>query len=116
MTELRENEQKTLLALQKLEGKGNIKEIVEISGLAHAAVMRAALTLSTKKLIQVHEQPQTIIALNAEGKYHAKKGLPERRLVNTLIKLGGEVSVKEVAEKSGLENKFLTIALSLIHI
>jgi len=115
VTELRENEQKTLLALQKLEGKGNIKEIVEISGLAHAAVMRAALTLSTKKLIQVHEQPQTIIALNAEGKYHAKKGLPERRLVNTLIKLGGEVSVKEVAEKSGLENKFLTIALGWLH-
>jgi phenylalanyl-tRNA synthetase alpha chain len=115
VTKLRENEQKTLLALQKLEGKGRVEEIVEASGLADAAVMRAALTLSTKKLIQVHAQPQTIIALNEEGKYHAEKGLPERRLVNALIKLGGEASVKEVSEKSGLENKFLTIALGWLH-
>jgi len=115
MTELRENEQKTLLALQKLEGKGSIEKIVEASGLAHAAVMRATLTLSTKKLIQVHEQIQTIIELNEEGKYHAEKGLPERRLVNALIMLGCEASVKEVSEKSGLENKFLTIALGWLH-
>jgi len=115
MTELRENEQKTLLALQKLEGKGSTGKIVEASGLAHAAVMRAALNLSAKKLVQVHEQTQTIIALNEEGKYHAEKGLPERRLVNALIKLGGEASVKEVSEKSGLENKFLTIALGWLH-
>jgi len=115
VTELRENEQKTLLALQKLEGKGSIEKIVEASGLAHAAVMRAALILSTKKLIQVHEQIQTIIELNEEGKYHAEKGLPERRLVNALIMLSGEASVKEVSEKSGLENKFLTIALGWLH-
>jgi len=115
VTELRENEQKTLLALQKLEGKGSIEKIVETSGLAHAAVMRAALILSTKKLIQIHEQTQTIIALNEEGKYHAEKGLPERRLVNALIKLGGKASVKEVSEKSGLENRFLTIALGWLH-
>jgi len=115
VTELRENEQKTLLALQKLEGKGSIEKIVEASGLAHAAVMRASLTLSTKKLIQVHEQMQTTITLNEEGKYHAEKGLPERRLVNTLIKLEGKASVKKVSEKSGLENKFLTIALGWLH-
>jgi len=115
VTELRENEQKTLLALQRLEGRGNIEKIVEASGLAHAAVMRAALTLSAKKLVQVHEQTQTIISLNEEGKYHAEKGLPERRLISALIKLGGKASVKEVSEKSGLENKFLTIALGWLH-
>jgi len=115
VTELRENEQKTLLALQKLEGKGSIEKIVEASGLAHAAVMRAALTLSTKKLVQVHEQTQTIIVLNEEGKYHAKEGLPERRLVDSLIRLGGEASVKELSEKSGLENKFLTVSLGWLH-
>ena len=115
MTKLRENEQKTLLTLQKLKGKEAIEKIVEASGLAHAAVMRAALTLSTKKLIKVHEQAQTIIKLNAEGKHHAKKGLPERLLVNALIKLGGKTSVKEISEESGVENKFLTIALGWLH-
>ena len=115
MTELRENEQKTLLALQKLEGKGSIEKIVEASGLADSAVMRAALTLSNRKLVHVHELAQTIIALNEEGKHHAKKGLPERRLVNALIELNGEDSVKEASEKAGLEDKFLTIALGWLH-
>jgi len=115
VTELRENEQKTLLALQKLKGKASVEKIVEASDLAHAAVMRAALTLSAKKLIQVHEQTQTVIALNEEGNYHAEKGLPERRLINALKKLGVEASIKEVTEKSGLENKFLTIALGWLH-
>ncbi|MDH5450457.1 MAG: phenylalanine--tRNA ligase subunit alpha [Candidatus Bathyarchaeota archaeon] len=115
MIELRGNEQKTLLALQKLEGKGQVDQIVEISGLAHAAAMRAALALSTKNLIQINEQTQTIVILNDEGKYHAQNGLPERRLIHALIKLGGKASVKETVKKAALEEKFCTIALGWLH-
>lgn len=111
MAELRENEQKTLLALERLRGKGPVNQLVKVSGLAHAAVMRAALSLTTKKLVRTHERKQTAIALTKEGSYHAKKGLPERRLINSLIKLGGEASVDDVVEEAGLEKKFLTIAL-----
>jgi len=111
VAELRENEQKTLLALQKLGGRGPIDKLVTASGLAHAAVMRAALSLTKKKLVITHEKKQTAIALTKEGNYHAKKGLPERRLVNSLIKLGGEAPVEDVVEEARLEKKFLTIAL-----
>ena len=111
MAELRENEQKTLLALERLRGRGPVDQLVKVSGLAHAAVMRAALSLTTKKLVRTHERKQTAIALTKEGSYHAKKGLPERRLINSLIKLGGEASVDDVADAAGLEKKFLTIAL-----
>jgi len=111
VAELRENEQKTLLALERLRGRGPVDQLVKVSGLAHAAVMRAALSLTTKKLVRTHERKQTAIALTKEGSYHAKKGLPERRLINSLIKLGGEASVDDVAEEAGLEKKFLTIAL-----
>jgi phenylalanyl-tRNA synthetase alpha chain len=111
VAELRENEQKTLLSLEKLRGTAPVDQLVKVSGLAHAAVMRAALSLTTKKLVRTHERKQTAIALTEEGNYHAKKGLPERRLINSLIKLGGEASVDEVAENAGLEKKFLTIAL-----
>ena len=45
MAELRENEQKTLLALETLKGRGPVDQIVKVSGLVHAAVMRAALSL-----------------------------------------------------------------------
>jgi len=111
MVELRENEQKTLLALQKLNGRARVAQIIETSGLAHAAVMRAALTLTEKKLVTVHEQKQKVIELNEEGKQHAQRGLPERLLINALIALGGEASVEKVVEKAQLDKKFLSIAL-----
>jgi len=111
MVYLREHEQKTLLALKKLKGRGDVEKVAEVSGLAHAAVMRAVLTLKEKKLIKVHEQKQRVVTLNREGKHHAKKGLPERRLIDSLIKLGGKATIEKAAEKARLEKKFIPIAL-----
>ncbi|MGD8506490.1 MAG: phenylalanine--tRNA ligase subunit alpha [Candidatus Bathyarchaeota archaeon] len=111
MSHMREHEQKTLLALKELDSKGEVEKIAEASGLAHAAVMRAVLTLKEEKLIRVNEQKQQIITLNQEGRHHAKKGLPERRLIGSLIKLGGKAPTRKVAENAHLEEKFITIAL-----
>ena len=115
MSELRENEQKTLLTLEKLGGRSPVDQIVKASGLAHAAVMRAALSLSTKKLLQVHEQKQTTATLSVEGREHAEKGLPERRLIRALIKLGSEATVEETINEAALERNFTTIALGWLH-
>lgn len=115
MTALRENEQKTLQALQKLEGKGNTDQIVRESGLAHAAVMRAALTLSDKKLVQVREKKQAIITLNEEGKDDVEKGLPERRLISALMKLGKPAPIEKVVENAELEKTLTPIALGWLH-
>jgi len=115
VVELRENEQRTILALEKLGGKGRVDQIVELSGLAHAAVMRASLTLTEKKLAKSHEQRQTVIKLNDEGRNHAKKGLPERRLVDSLTELGGEASVEDVVKDAALEKNFLNIGLGWLH-
>lgn len=115
MSELRENEQKTLLTLEKLGGGSPVDQIVKASGLAHAAVMRAALSLSTKKLLQVHEQKQTTATLSVEGREHAEKGLPERRLIRALIKLGSEATVEETINEAALERNFTTIALGWLH-
>jgi len=110
MAELRENEQKTLLALEKLGGSGSIDRIIEVSGLAHAAVMRAALSLKTGKLAKIREQTRTTIALSKEGKHHARKGLPERRAIEEATRLGGEATFEEIIEKADLEDEFVTIA------
>jgi len=115
MVELRETEQKTLLALQKLNGKARVAQIIETSGLAHAAVMRATLTLAQKKLVTVHEQRQKVIELKEEGKQHAQRGLPERLLINALIELGREAPVEKVVEKAQLDKKFVTIGLGWLH-
>ncbi len=115
MVELRENEQKTLLALQKLNGRAEVDQITQVSGLAHAAVMRAMLTLGEKKLVTVHEQKQRIVTLIEEGKQHAELGLPERRLINALIESGGKAETEAVVEKARLDQKFVPIALGWIH-
>jgi phenylalanyl-tRNA synthetase alpha chain len=111
MVELRENEQKTLQALQNLAGRGSVEQIVEDSGLAHAAVMRAALTLKDKKLVAWQEQKQRVISLTEEGRQHGKAGLPERRLLKSLVKLGGRAPIEKVISDAALERQFLPIAL-----
>jgi len=115
MVELRENEQKTLLALQHLKGRASVDQLLQASDLAHAAVMRAALTLAQKKLVAVREQKQRVIQLNAEGEQHSQEGLPERRLINALIMLGGEAPVEKVVEKAQVDKRFVTIALGWLH-
>ena len=115
MSELRENEQKTLLALEKLKGKAPVAQIVEVSGLAHAAVMRGVLSLTENKLIVTQEQKQTLVSLTEEGGYHAKNGLPERRLLNSLANLVGEAPVNSVVEDAGLEKKFVSVALGWLN-
>jgi len=115
MVELRENEQKTLLALKKLEGKAGVEQITQTSGLAHAAVMRAMLTLGEKKLVTVHEQKRKLVGLSEEGKQHAEQGLPERRMINALVESGGKAETEAVAEKAKLDQKFVPIALGWMH-
>ncbi len=77
--------------------------------------MRASLSLTDKKLTKLHEQKRTKIALNVEGRHHAERGLPERRLINSLIKMGGEAPVQDVVENAALEKRFLNIALGWLH-
>lgn len=111
MVELRENEQKTLSTISNLGGKATVDQLIKASGLPHAAVMRATLKLSEETLVQTHEQKQTVATLKNEGKDYAEKGLPERRLVNSLIKLGGEAKIDKVAEDAKLEAQLIPIAL-----
>ncbi len=111
MVELRENERRTLLALSKRRGRSSIDLIINDSLLAHAAVMRAALSLNTKKLVKIHEQKHTVVILNSEGIHHAERGLPERLLIDSLIRLGGEATVENTVNEAGLEKKFFSIGL-----
>ena len=108
---LRENERKTLLVLEKLKKKASVDLIIKTSGLAHAAVMRAALSLTKNKLISTYERTYSFISLTEEGKYYSSVSLPEGRLLNSLCKLGGEANINEVVKEANLEKKIIPIAL-----
>ena len=112
---LRENEQKTLKVLGEKDGKASIDQIVDLANLAHAAVMRAALSLSERGLVKINEEKKMYVKLTAEGESYAKLGMPERRLLEALLALGGEASLEETAKAANIEKKLLPIALGWLH-
>jgi phenylalanyl-tRNA synthetase alpha chain len=111
MVKLREHEHRTLSAVGNFIREANVELLMKKSVLSDAAVMRAVITLQEKGLVRIHERKETVLKLNAEGKLHARKGLPERRLINTLENLGGKAPRKSAFEKTGLEKQFIPIAL-----
>ena len=114
MVDLREHEQKTLSTLAKLGGRASVEQLICQSGLSDSAVMRAALTLQDKKLVNINEERRTIARLNAEGKMYATNGLPERQAVRVLKGLGGKAPISEIFEKSELGKQLIPIALGWI--
>jgi len=112
VAELREHEQRTLLALEKIGGRGSVDQIVEASGLAHAAVMRAALTLAQKKLVTVHEQKRTVITLTQEGTLYAQRGLPERGTLEIAYEKGGEISISDIPHEVDIPPGAVPVALA----
>ncbi|MEM0010286.1 MAG: hypothetical protein QXT84_01185, partial [Candidatus Bathyarchaeia archaeon] len=108
---MRENERRLLIALRDAGGRATINRIAEISGLASAAIIRAALSLEAKNLAKIHEKKVTKISLNEEGKQYAERGLPERIIAEILERIGGESSINEVLEAASIKGELAPIAL-----
>lgn len=111
MVELRENEIRILAALDKLDGKASIEQLMLEVELQDAAIMRSALTLQEKNLVHIHASIETWIKLTNEGQIYAESELPERRLISAVLALGGKADLNEAAKKAGLEPSFSQIAL-----
>ncbi len=111
MVELRENEIRILAALDKLEGKASVEQLMAECELPDAAVMRAALILQENSFAKIHAQPTTKIKLTQEGQTHAQNGLPEKRLIKVVIELGGKANLHEAAKRASLNPQFAQIAL-----
>ncbi|MEM1543853.1 MAG: phenylalanine--tRNA ligase subunit alpha [Candidatus Bathyarchaeia archaeon] len=109
--DLRENERRVLIALKALNGRGLVDKIADISGLAHSTVMRAALSLEAKSLVRIHERRATRVLLNEEGMQYSESGLPERRLVKTLMEMGGEAPIGDLLKKAHIKSDLAAIAL-----
>jgi len=114
MVNLRAHELKVLAAIAKLGGKASVEQLISEAELSDAAIMRAALTLQEQGLVRIHAEPQVIARLSAEGGLHAENGLPERRLIRALLKLGGEANLDRAAAEAGLDQQFKQIALGWV--
>jgi phenylalanyl-tRNA synthetase alpha chain len=111
MVELREAERKTLLAIQRLSGKTSAEQVINETGLSHAAIMRATLTLKEKRLVQIKEKKQIIAKLSREGKLYAENQLPERRILEMLYKKSGETKIANISEDTHIPRNAIPLAL-----
>ena len=102
--ELSINEKKVLLTLRKLSGSASPEEILEKGDFQHQVeVMNAASWLQSKKLLNFEETVHTVYELGNEGLIYVKKGLPEKRAIEHIVNLGGQLSfhdLSKVLEKS----------------
>ena len=84
---LSQNEKKVLLTLSKIKKKVSPKEIFENGDFdKDVEVINAASWLQTKKLVKIEDNIKSIYFLGNEGKIFLKKGFPERRAINLLVK------------------------------
>ena len=110
LSELHHLERVILLAL-KTCGRVSFGDLAAASALPEASVSRATLWLSSKAYVRIEGKKETRLELGSEGLGFAKKGFPERILVETIVANGGKLALDEASIRTGLSKKELTIAL-----
>lgn len=85
--ELTNHEKLTLIQLAEMK-RGDVRELVERTGLDQVAVMRALLGLKSKGLVLLHEKGYRVVVPTDTAKIYVEKDLPERRALNLLVERG----------------------------
>jgi len=116
LVEMRENEASVLKSLQNQEGRASLNDLVRSTTQSDAAVTRAVTALQDQGLIQVTEVEKTTLALTQEGIEYARDGMPERRLLQAVLKLGGAAKLEQAAESAKITVQLATIALGWLRI
>lgn len=116
MVELRENEAAVINTLQSHGGNCSFDELVASTEQSSAAVTRALTTLQERQLVRITESDHTLLRLTDEGREYAKSGLPERRLLQAVLELGGEATIDQAAKRANIPNELASVALGWIKI
>jgi phenylalanyl-tRNA synthetase alpha chain len=111
---MRENEAAVLGVLQSHGGNCSFEELLASTSQGSAAVSRALATLEEKHFVKTTESDQTLLQLTDEGLEYAKSGMPERRLVQAVLELGGEATLDQAAKRAGVAEPLASIALGWI--
>jgi phenylalanyl-tRNA synthetase alpha chain len=114
LVEMRENEAAVLKALQAYGGSCSFDELLTASKQDNSAVTRALANLQEKQLVRVREFEQVIVHLTDEGLEYAKQGLPERRLILSVLELGGEATLEQAARRANIRPEFAKVALGQV--
>ena len=116
MIQVRENEAAVLNALKSSAGNSPFDELVATSNQSDAAATRALTTLEEKQLVRVREAEQIILKLTDEGLEYTKQGLPERRVVQAVVELGGEATMDQASRHANIPPPIASLALGWIKV
>jgi phenylalanyl-tRNA synthetase alpha chain len=111
---MRENEAAVLRVLQSHGGNCSFEELLASTTRGSSAVSRALAILEEKHFVKTTESDQTLLQLTDEGLGYAKSGMPERRLVQAVLELGGEATLDQAAKRAGVAEPLASIALGWI--
>jgi phenylalanyl-tRNA synthetase alpha chain len=114
LIEMRENEAAVLRALRSRGGNCSFEELLAITGQSSAAISRALASLEEKQFVKTIESDQTLLQLTDEGLGYAKYGMPERRLIQAVLELGGEATLDQAAKRAGVAEPLASIAVGWI--
>jgi phenylalanyl-tRNA synthetase alpha chain len=116
LIELRENEAAVLNALKSAGGDCSLDELVASCALENAAVTRALATLVEKEFVKVRETEDITLRLTDEGARYAKQGLPERRIIQAVLELGGEATLEQASRRANVQPQMASVALGWIKV
>ncbi len=114
MIELRENEYRIFSILKEASSDISVHEIARRTGFSEASIVKGLLNLSKIELVELIEEKNRFIRLNEEGLSYSQLGLPENRLVEMAISVGGEIEIKKAAELVRVNKEMLPIILGWI--
>lgn len=111
MVEMRENEAAVIRALQSHSGNCSFEELLAATKQSDSAVTRALATLQDNQLVRVAETDRVLLRLTQEGLDYARIGLPERRIVQAVLQLGGEATLEQAAKRANIPSRLSSVAL-----
>jgi len=116
LIEMRENEAAVMHSLQSSGGNCSFEELVVNTKQSSAAVTRALTTLQERQFVRVTEAERTVLKLTEEAMNHAKQGLPERRLLQAVLELGGEATLDQAARRANIPPNLASVALGWVKV
>ncbi|HDM43765.1 MAG TPA: phenylalanine--tRNA ligase subunit alpha [Candidatus Woesearchaeota archaeon] len=102
-----------LIALPLINKETSFDDLLKQTGLKEVELMRALQWLQNKGLITIKHDLKELVVLGENGKKYRKIGLPERRLLNALLKFN-KLSMEEAKRIASLSKDELSAALGIL--
>ncbi|MEM4576951.1 MAG: phenylalanine--tRNA ligase subunit alpha [Candidatus Nezhaarchaeales archaeon] len=112
--ELSEGETRILRCLSEAQRALEVSELVEKAGTTLSSVMSYLEALSEKGFVSVVSEEGDHLVLTDEGREYARKGLPERRIIEVVEKAGGQVELQALKKEVGMKDEEMKIALGWV--